>query len=159
MKPWFGRQNPTLEQGFVKRHCRSEFSVSKTCTVSTKPAWLGLRPLTRPSTPPSLHWPLLMSLSILRLTSPSASWLTPPNQVRAVLQHFCLSSWAPLSFSKKLTPVQPSPASHLATVRDIGAEYFKGYGSPFLLRRCQGSEHPKISLKSPFSCHNFGQAM
>ena len=41
----------------------------------------------------------------------------------------------------------------------IDAEYFQGYGSPFLLRRCQGPEHPKISPKTPFLCHNFGQAM
>ena len=30
----------------------------------------------------------------------------------------------------------------------IGGEYFQGYGSPFLLRRCQGPEHPKISQKN-----------
>ena len=39
---------------------------------------------------------------------------------------------------------------------DIGAEYFQSYGSPFLLTRCQGPEHPKISQ---FLCHSFGQAM
>ena len=29
----------------------------------------------------------------------------------------------------------------------IDAEYSQGYGSPFLLNRCQGPEHPKISQK------------
>ena len=45
------------------------------------------------------------------------------------------------------------------TAWGIGVEYFQGYGSQFLLRRCQWPEHPKMSPKTPFIFHNFGQAM
>ena len=45
-------------------------------------------------------------------------------------------------------------------VRDFEGCNFQGNGSPFLLRRCQGPEHPKIlQKKKTFLCHNFCQAM
>ena len=39
----------------------------------------------------------------------------------------------------------------------IDAEYFQGYGSPFLLRRCQGPEQPKISPKHHFYATNLAR--
>ena len=63
-----------------------------------------------------------------------------------------------------MTPIIQIPSSSISCPRPptplvIGAENFQGYGSPFLLRRCQRPKHPKISPKTPFLCHNFGQAM
>ena len=98
----------------MKRHCRSEFSISKTRTVSTKPAWLGLSPWTRPSTPPSLHWPLLMSLSILRLTSPSATWLTPPTPSQG-----CPTAFLPLVLGPALL-LQEADASSAISCLALG---------------------------------------
>ena len=40
--------------------------------------WFGLRPWTRPSTPPRWPWPLLPSSTTPRQTFPSASWAMPP---------------------------------------------------------------------------------